>query len=774
MTFDNPDFGLFRYFPEPAFVIDPDGKIFDSNDAFASRFSASTTDIRGRNVYELLASFHHAPDIAVNRKAKANEVLRSGSHLFFDDEKDGKHWRHFVHPVRNPDGEITRLLVIVHDITKAKEEERRSRKENVVFKALMDATPGSVIILDARGRMVGFNRFTMEAFGKSEEELYECDPFEIIHPEDRNSIREKFRAILKFSIDEVAEARICMNSDPHRPKWFMINARKTEIDGESFVVTVGLDIDERKQMEVELKRSHDRLDFTLEKSHLGWWEFDPVNNTTIRTLEHDRIFGYSDMLPVWHFSMFLEHVIDDDRANVNNLCYQALEHHDDFTFECRIRRKDGEIRWIWVAGGFQFDTRTRHYLISGIVRDINERKQQEARQKELQLEMQQAQKMEIVGQLAGGIAHDFNNALTAILGNADLLGSKMPPSFPFLDNIEVIRKAAMRSANMTRQLLAFARKQMIMPKVCILDEEIKNLLPMISSLIGTRISFVWRPMSGKASICIDPSQLDQILINLCINARDAIADTGSITIETGVVSIDADKSPACLPCQLPGYSYARIIVSDTGCGIDTMTLPHIFEPFFTTKAPGQGTGLGLSTVYGILMQNNGCIECQSHPQSGTTFIVCLPLHADNAERKDAELQETTSLPLYKTILLVEDAPDILAILKEVLEEKGFNVLATLNANAAIELARKHQGIIDLLITDIMLPDLNGIRLSEQLLLSTPGMKTLFMSGYAHDSREPDSLRNNHPGEERNFIQKPFSIDSFMTKVSRTLHPDVSD
>lgn len=900
MSFDCSDFGLFRDFPEPVFVMDPEGTILDANEVLASRFFCKPDEIRGRNVYDLCSLLFGQPEIVAYRKSKTEEVLRTGRHLFFDDQKDGRYWRHFIHPIRNAEGAITRLLFIVHDITLEKQEEYQSRKADLVFKALLDAVPGSVAILDAQGRLSGFNQYAVRVFGKSEEELYGSDPFEIIHPEDRGTVFTKFRQILESGYEDSVEVRVFMAGNHEDIRWFMLHARKAVIDGQPLVVTVNIDIDERKRMEQslvdskrwlklamqaahigiwdwnlrtgetlwsdelwklsgydkssspcsfdlwtsiihpddrqqvlrtvkineidnarnmsieyriclpdgsvrwmlsrggpvydpqgkverlvgtmmditelklmedELRRSRNRLDFTLEQCHLGWWEFNPKSNTTIRTLEHDRIFGYETLLPEWHFSRFLDHVIADDRPVIRRLCMQALEKQEDFSFECRILRNDGKIGWIWVSGGFQYDRQSETLLMSGIVQDITERKRQIEERERLQIELQQAQKMEVVGQLAGGIAHDFNNALTAILGNTDLLTKRLSPSFPYHDNIEVIRKAAMRSANMTRQLLAFARKQMITPKVCILDDEIEILLPMIRSLIGSRISFVWRPKSNKTSISIDPAQLDQILINLCINARDAIFDTGTITIETSVITIDPTGSVTSSPGQLPAGDYVRIAVFDTGCGIDTNMLPHIYEPFFTTKASGKGTGLGLSTVYGILMQNKGGIDCLTDPGSGTTFVVWLPVHKESSSGESVDEDEVAIRTIHETILLVEDAPDILAILKGVLEENGFTIIAALNANAAFELARKHPGVIDLLVTDIMLPDINGIRLSEQLRSKRPDLKTLFMSGYTHDLRESGSQRHLNPQEEGNFIQKPFSIDTFMKKVFRMLNPE---
>lgn len=764
MPVDNPEFGLFREFPEPVCLIDPEGTILDANKAFKSRLPETGAEIPGCNIYELLSATLQSPESAAMRKAMVQKALRTGGHLSFDNEKDGIHWRYIIHPVGSAENRITRLLVIVHDITKSKEEEFQSRKDKLVFKALMDATPGSVIILNAEGRISGINRYAMEVFGKSEPELYACDPFEIVHPEDRPVVLEKFRAILEKNIEETVEAKICVHGNPEQARWFIIYARKTVIDGEPFVVTVGLDIDERKQMEQELKRSRDRLDFTLEKSHLGWWEFNPVTNSTRRTLEHDRIFGYDALLPEWNFNLFLDHIIDEDRAMVKNLSHQALEKQKDFTFECRIRRNDGKIRWIWVAGGFQFDARTNHSLMSGLVRDISERKQQAERQEELQLELQQAQKMEAIGQLAGGIAHDFNNALTAILGNAELLAKKAPPSSRFIEHIDDIRKSALRSASMTRQLLAFARKEIVTPKVCQIDQEIEHLLPMIESLIGSHIRFLWRPASGGRCVLIDPSQIDQILINLCVNARDAIVSNGTITIETTSVVIRGGEFSSAHPCQIPG-EYVRIAICDTGCGIDTRALPHIYEPFFTTKEPGKGTGLGLSTVYGILKQNKGWIDCVTEPGEGATFIVYLPAFRSNGavSRHDEPAESATNIS-NGTILLVEDSSDILSILQGLLEEKGFRILAAMNAATALETADLHPGAIDLLVTDIMMPEMNGIELSEKLEATRPGLKTLFMSAYAQETfYQPKNLY-----KKASFIQKPFNINSFLAMVSKML------
>jgi two-component system sensor histidine kinase EvgS len=339
---------------------------------------------------------------------------------------------------------------------------------------------------------------------------------------------------------------------------------------------------------------------------------------------------------------------------------------------------------------------------------------------------------------------------------------KVAPSQPLHDDLEEIYKAAIRSTEITRQLLAFARKQTIVPVVLDLNQNVESMLKMLRRLIGEDIDLAWRPKTGLSPIKMDPVQIDQILANLCINARDAITDVGKVTIETGTAVFDeiycADHA------EFIAGEYVLLAVSDDGCGMDKETLDQIFEPFFTSKGIGRGTGLGLSTVYGIVKQNNGFINVYSEPGKGTTFRIYLPPYTDQAV--DTPQKRTGEIPHGhgETVLVVEDESSLLKMSKRMLEELGYRVLAAGTPGAAIELAAEHASTTQLLITDVVMPEMNGRELAELLQSIYPNMKILFMSGYTADVIAHRGVLD----KGVNFIQKPYSIEELAVKVQGAL------
>lgn len=396
-------------------------------------------------------------------------------------------------------------------------------------------------------------------------------------------------------------------------------------------------------------------------------------------------------------------------------------------------------------------------------RFINERKQAEEQKNKLEHQLQQAQKMESVGRLAGGVAHDFNNMLGVIMGHAELGLMRLDASHPLCAALKEISKTAARSADLTRQLLAFARKQTVAPKVLDLNESISGMLNMLQRLIGENLHLTWQPVADLWPIKVDPSQIDQILANLCVNARDAIEDTGRVTIETVNCTIDTYYSINHQEA-LPG-EYVRLSVSDDGAGMDKETLTHIFEPFYTTKEIGKGTGLGLATVYGAVKQNNGFINIYSEPGQGSTFSIYLPRDVGSKSRQT--ITESAAEPLphgQETILLVEDEPAILDVAFMMLEEQGYAVLKAGTPGEGIRLAREHAGEIHLLMTDVIMPEMNGRDLAKNILSSYPQMKQLFMSGYTADIIAHHGVLD----EGVHFIQKPFSLTSMAAMVREVL------
>jgi len=374
----------------------------------------------------------------------------------------------------------------------------------------------------------------------------------------------------------------------------------------------------------------------------------------------------------------------------------------------------------------------------------------------------QAQKVESVGRLAGGVAHDFNNMLGIILGYTELALERVGSDASLHADLEEIRKAALRSADLTRQLLAFARKQTIAPKVLDFNATVEDMLNMLRQLIGEDINLVWKPGRGLWPVNMDPAQIDQMLANLSVNARDAIAGVGTISVETRNTTLDEEYC-----AQQAGFTpgeYVTLTVSDDGCGMDAVTLLSIFEPFFTTKKPDKGTGLGLATVYGIVKQNNGFINVYSEPGQGTTFNIYLPRYAAKTEPLPKEVPVQTTVRGHETILLVEDEPAILKMTTIMLERHGYTVLKASTPGEAIRLAREHIGRIDLLLTDVIMPKMNGRDLAENLVSIHPDIKRLFMSGYTANVITKHGVLN----EGEHFIQKPFTMNDLGMKLHEVL------
>ncbi|MBF0376673.1 MAG: response regulator [Desulfamplus sp.] len=471
-------------------------------------------------------------------------------------------------------------------------------------------------------------------------------------------------------------------------------------------------------------------------------------------------------------------------------------------FETALRRFDSSIVWLSNTAQLVEDETGEFRLINGSFIDITARKEAEAEKERLQTQLTQSQKLESIGRLAGGVAHDLNNMLSVILGNTDIAMDKIDAFAPLFDELKEIKDAAQRSANLTRQLLAFARKQNIIPKVLDLNQTVEEMLKMLRRIIGENIDLRWQPQNGLWSTKMDPSQIDQILANLCVNARDAINGVGNLTIKTQNVVLNQngctgnsccrDPKESCYPIcyidnpidnpinnpidisidnpEIFNTHYVLLSVSDDGCGMDSNTLKNIFEPFFTTKELGKGTGLGLATVYGIVKQNRGFIDVQSELGKGTTFNIYLPRYIE--DEKDDEtfrlsLVELENKPSNQilTALLVEDEQAILKLTKLMIEKEGYNVLAANSPLEAIEAATKYNGRIDLLISDIVMPQMNGYELAKNIISKYPDVKLLFMSGYTADIISGQERVSN---KEINFIQKPFSTKELSAKLKDVL------
>lgn len=369
--------------------------------------------------------------------------------------------------------------------------------------------------------------------------------------------------------------------------------------------------------------------------------------------------------------------------------------------------------------------------------------------------------MESVGRLAGGVAHDFNNMLAVILGRTEMMLLNTKPEDQNYAGLTEIHSAAVRSSNLTKQLLAFARRQTIAPVVLDLNRNIELTFKMLNRMIGEDIHLSWKPGDGLWPVKIDPTQLDQILINLGLNARDSIEHTGTITFETSNVEID--QAYCIKHVELKPGAWVQLTISDDGCGIDRQTLAFIFEPFFTTKEVGKGTGLGLATVYGIIKQNNGFINVYSEPGRGTSFKIYLPRTHESISEK-SKLTTRNYPKGSETILMVEDEASILDLGKIMLEQFGYTVLTAPAPQTALDIAGQFEGPIHLLITDVVMPGMDGKELETRIEKIKPDIKVLFMSGYASSIIVDHGVLD----ENVNFLQKPFSIETFSLKVREVL------
>ena len=427
-----------------------------------------------------------------------------------------------------------------------------------------------------------------------------------------------------------------------------------------------------------------------------------------------------------------------------------------------INPKTSEVMWFQKTKVPLLSSDGQCREILGIASEITQRKRAEEALGHTQAQFLQAQKLEVVGRLAGGIAHDFNNLLTAIGGYSDLSLRGLGPDDPLRSNLEEIKGASDRAASLTRQLLAFSRKQVMQPKVFDLNSVVANTERLLRQMIGEDIELKTILQPDLGNVKADPGQMEQVIMNLVVNARDAMPSVGKLTIETANTELDeiyAQKHFAIMP-----GAYVTLAVSDNGIGMDEATQQHIFEPFFTTKEPGKGTGLGLSTVYGIVEQSGGKINVYSEVGKGTMFKIYLPrVHED--VQKYQSVAEVADLPMgTETILLVEDAEIVRNLTRKVLETSGYRVLEANSPGAALRICEEYQGAIDLLLTDVVMPDMSGRELANRLAAMRPSMQVLYMSGYTEDA----IIHHGVLQEGINFIQKPFSPGELAQKVREVL------
>lgn len=658
--------------------------------------------------------------------------------------------------------------IIIEFMIKRQAVKKELMESEEKYRLIVENQNDLVVKFDSAERIVYASPSYCRTFGKDENELIGRDLKPLIHSEDIPRVQASLATLTEEPHVTRHEERV---KTVEGWKCFSWSAKAViHPDGKiKEIISVGRDITESKLAEELLKETEQVKSGLLEKlneaqqiARIGSWEWNLQTNQVWWSDETYRIFGVKqeDYVPSFDANGKLIHPDDFERYVTSfNQSFQTGEPLD---LDIRLICADGRLKHCNAKGQVVYDDSGRQIRFIGTIMDITGHKQAEAEKEMLQAQLNHVQKMESVGRLAGGVAHDFNNMLNVIIGNAELALEQVDPDSQLYVDLIEIQNAARRSADLTRQLLAFARKQTVTPRVLDLNQTVESMLNMLQRLIGEGIDLTWVPGADIWPVEVDPSQIDQVIVNLCVNARDAIPGTGKIMIKTTATTIDEnqEKDPVGV---IPG-EYAVLSVSDTGCGMEEGVLAQLFEPFFTTKEFGKGTGLGLATVYGIVKQNKGFINVFSKPGQGTTFTIYLPRHlAGAADILQAPPMDATRRG-QETILVVEDEPAILKLATRILKTQGYTVLSANSPGQAMQMAGEHTGKIHLLMTDVVMPEMNGRDLAKKLRSLYPYLKPLFMSGYTADVIAHQGVLDH----DLYFLQKPFSGQDLAEKVREVL------
>ena len=657
----------------------------------------------------------------------------------------------------NFQGKLIGLQGTTRDITERKKSEKEIRKLSEV----VETSPEAVVITDMQGNIEYVNEGLLKLGGYKNDSLIVGNSIFLFS--DEEGVRKLNEEIIPIILSEGkwrGEVTVKRSDGSTLPTEMICSSIPDEQGKPMHLLSQYHDITWRKNTEEQLRESEQKFRDMTNLLPQIVYEIDTEGNLTYINKQAFDSFGYSQEEYEKGINV-MQTLIPSDRNRAKENIEKVLYGKDVGNPEYTVLRKDGSTFPILIYSSAILKDNIPVGL-RGIIVDITERKQAEEERAQMEDQFRHAQKMESVGRLAGGVAHDFNNMLGVILGYTEMSLDKLDPSQPFYTALQEIRKAADRSADLTRQLLAFARRQTISPRVLDLNETVEGMLKMLCRLIGEDINLSWQPFADLLRIKVDPTQFDQILVNLCANGSDAISGVGKMTIETGKAAFDEDycrEHPGFVPGE-----YVLLAVSDDGCGMDKEIQDNIFEPFFTTKEVGQGTGLGLATVYGIVKQNDGFINIYSEPGKGTTFNIYLPRYAGKTVQIQDECPEEPISQGHETILLAEDEPAILEMATKMLKRQGYTVLDADTPGVALRLAREYNSEIHLLMTDVIMPEMNGRDLANKLASICPDIKCLFMSGYtanviAHRRVLDDGV---------NFIQKPFSIQDLASKVREVL------
>ncbi len=729
-------------------ILDAEGRVCGANREYVRLTGHDAlTEIAGKSVLEWTAPHDRERNAAEIKKCLEQGFVRNLEIDYVN--RSGQIVPVEVNATVVKSGQVRHILGLCRDITERKQAEGAREHSVSLLRAALESTADGILVVDGQGKIVTFNEQFVQLWRVPEPVLasrsdQQALDFVLDQLKDPEGFLARVRELYarpeadSFDVLEFKDGRV-----------FERYSRSQRIEGRPVGrVWSFRDVTGRKQKEAELNRLMTAIEQTPESV--------VITDTEGRILYVNPVFeqvtGYSRAEVIGQNPR----VLKSDKQD--NAFYQELWTKISAGEVWRGRfvnkKKNGTLysEEAVIAPVRNEKGAVTHYI--AIKRDIT-------RELELEEQNRQAQKIDSIGRLAGGVAHDFNNILTTILGNAELALMQLPPDAPLRSNLESIQEGAERGANLTRQLLAFARRQVIEPRLVKLNELIVNLNKMLQRLIGEDIKLVTQDGSDLAPIKADPGQIEQVLLNLAVNARDAMPEGGTLTIRTANVTLDEDYATRHL--ITPG-DYVMISVTDTGVGMTDEVKRHIFEPFFTTKEQGKGTGLGLATCFGIIQQSNGHIHCDSQAGKGTEFRIYLP-PVCGKENAPADLETPADLPRgTETVLLAEDEPSLRRLMARVLRMQGYTILEAADGNEALSLAQANGPKIQLLVTDVIMPGLSGKMLAEWLTEVNRGVKVLFISGYINNAAVRGAMSK--PGTF--FLQKPFNPHDLAKKVREAL------
>jgi two-component system, cell cycle sensor histidine kinase and response regulator CckA len=742
---------------EGILITDLDDRILYTNSRNCEITGYTRDELIGRVGYDLLLAPEEREPLRQRNAERAEGT--AGRYAMQQVRPDGtRYWVEVQgNPIRDAAGRIVGTVGAISDITERRAMEESLRAAEAHYRRLVRTSPYAVYALDIAGRFTEINPAGERLLGRPAVEILGRAFAEVLEATDREPGLRHFRRVVDGERNDIEfEARVVRPDGEVR--WIGVTA--TAIEDQGAIVGmhgIARDVTEERAARERLVESEQRFRQIADNVRPVFWMNDPAGQETIYVSRaFEEIWGRPCEWLHTGPHAWQSTIVEEDREAVRASFTAERLVSGEYDVEYRITRPNGEIRWIHDRAFPIRDEKGEVYRIAGLAEDITA-------QRVLETQLRTAQKMEAVGRLAGGIAHDFNNMLMAIIGHTQFMEEELPAASPLHEDLREIRRAADRSASLTQQLLAFSRKQILRPRSVDLNEHMRSMSTMLCRLIGEDIEMRTTLAPGLPPIYADPGQVEQVILNLVVNARDAMPDGGLLVLETRQVHLSAAYGVAHGVELTPG-DYALLVVSDTGVGMDQQTQGHIFEPFFTTKEVGKGTGLGLSTVYGVVKQSGGFIWVYSEPERGTTFKIYLPL-ASRTDAVPAHPSAPAANPVgTETVLVVEDEPAVRMLVTRILGRSGYTVLEAADGAEAVRLAESHRTPIDLLLTDVIMPRMNGSVVAARVLAHQPGARVLFMSGYTDDAIAQHGVL----GTGTQFLEKPFPPETLTQRVREVL------